>query len=52
MTEKGWFGRLDAEYELQLFDPVCCRIGSGIWFEHAKRDVTSAFRDTPTAGEA
>ena len=47
VTEKGWFGRLDGEYELQLFDPVLLRIGSGIWFEDAKRDVTSLFRDAP-----
>ncbi len=48
VNENAWFGRFDAEYQLQLWKPLRLSISSGGWWEHAKRDVESEFLEHPT----
>lgn len=48
ISEKGYFGRFDAEYEFQPFDFVTLRFSSGGWYEDAKRGVDSLYRENAT----
>lgn len=48
INEHQFFGRFDVDYERDLVDWLRVRIGSGFWYEHAKRDVASTFLESPT----
>jgi len=48
ISEKQYFGRFDVDYERDLLDELRLRVGSGFWYEHAKREVGSSFLESPT----
>jgi TonB-dependent receptor len=43
IDEEQYFARLDGEYKLAPLDWLGGEIRSGLWYEHAKRDVDSRF---------
>ena len=43
IDEKQYFGRADGEYRRQLLDWLEGELTTGLWYEHASRDVTSDF---------
>ncbi len=43
IDEDQYFGRADGEYERDLLDWLAGKVTTGIWYEHAKRNVTSDF---------
>ncbi len=50
ISEDQTFARLDATYETDLAEVLNVEVSSGGWYEHAKRDVTSTFLESPTVG--
>jgi TonB-dependent receptor len=43
IDEDQYFGRFDLEYEMAPLGFVVPKIGSGLWYEHAERQVDSQF---------
>ncbi len=43
IEEEQYFGRFDGDYELLPAHWLTANLSSGLWFEHAERDVDSSF---------
>ena len=43
IDEEHYFGRLDGDYEVEPFRWLLAEVRSGLWYEHATRDVGSSF---------
>jgi TonB-dependent receptor len=50
IAEDQRFGRLDADYEFEPFEPVRMTLSTGVWYEDAARDVSSSYLALPTVG--
>jgi TonB-dependent receptor len=43
IEEEQYFGRFDGDYEIEPLSWLTAKAQSGVWYEHAERDVTSSF---------
>ena len=48
IKEDQGFGRLDVDYERSLSEQVTVTLATGGWYEHATRNVSSSFLESPS----
>jgi outer membrane receptor protein involved in Fe transport len=50
IEEKQNFARFDVDYEFTPLEPLTLQLNSGVWYEHANRDVASSFLQQASVG--